>query len=70
MCPIIKNDDLVGGLYVPSDGAASATDICMSLSRIAKDNGKDDQSGQRGSAVLAWPHTLADSTVHDASSCQ
>ncbi|XP_064639761.1 pyruvate dehydrogenase phosphatase regulatory subunit, mitochondrial-like isoform X2 [Lineus longissimus] len=39
MVPLIKEDDLEGGLYIPGDGAGSATDICMSLSRVAKENG-------------------------------
>ncbi|XP_046549851.1 pyruvate dehydrogenase phosphatase regulatory subunit, mitochondrial-like isoform X1 [Haliotis rubra] len=37
--PLVRHDDLAGGLYVPEDGVTTAPDVAMALSRLAKQKG-------------------------------
>ncbi|KAK6174464.1 hypothetical protein SNE40_017735 [Patella caerulea] len=39
MCPLLKSDDLEGGIWIPSDGAVTAPDVAMVFSKLAKDKG-------------------------------
>jgi len=34
--PLLRTDDLVGGIWVPGDGKANPTDLCMSLAKGAR----------------------------------
>lgn len=38
-CPIIKVDDLVGGLWIPGDGVGDPYEICLSIINEAKNMG-------------------------------
>ncbi|TRY67857.1 hypothetical protein TCAL_10396 [Tigriopus californicus] len=39
LCPIIKLDDLEGGLWVPGDGVANPLEICLALTQLASRQG-------------------------------
>ena len=39
ICPLIRVDDLVGGLWVPNDGVANPFEICRGLAALSKDLG-------------------------------
>ncbi|ESO90306.1 hypothetical protein LOTGIDRAFT_123647 [Lottia gigantea] len=39
-CPVIRTDDLQGGIWMPTDGAVTAPDVAMVFSKLAKKNGK------------------------------
>ncbi|KAK6644016.1 hypothetical protein RUM43_000281 [Polyplax serrata] len=38
-CPLLKTDDLCGGLFIPGDGVADASQICASFIESAKQRG-------------------------------
>lgn len=35
-CPLIKTDDLIGGLWIPGDGVGDPYEICLSVVSEAK----------------------------------
>ena len=35
LCPLIRTDDLQGGLWIPGDGVANPFEICLALSILA-----------------------------------
>ena len=35
LCPLIRTDDLQGGLWIPGDGVANPFEICLTLSVLA-----------------------------------
>ncbi len=35
LCPLIRTDDLQGGLWIPGDGVANPFEICLALSVLA-----------------------------------
>jgi glycine cleavage system aminomethyltransferase T/glycine/D-amino acid oxidase-like deaminating enzyme len=37
--PLLRTDDLVGGIWIPGDGKANPADLCMSLAKGARQNG-------------------------------
>ncbi len=37
--PLLRTDDLVGGIWIPDDGKANPADLCMSLAKGARQNG-------------------------------
>ena len=39
ICPLIRVDDLVGGLWVPTDGVANPFEICRALSALSQEMG-------------------------------
>ncbi|XP_051163188.1 pyruvate dehydrogenase phosphatase regulatory subunit, mitochondrial [Leptopilina boulardi] len=39
LCPLLQIDDIVGGLWIPDDGAADPYQICLTLIEEAKKNG-------------------------------
>ena len=43
--PLIRTDDLVGGLWLPGDGSGSPTDLTMSLAAGARANGVEIHEG-------------------------
>lgn len=40
ICPLLRVDDLQGGLYIPGDGVGDAYQICHSFIQGAKNGGK------------------------------
>lgn len=41
-CPMLKTDDLCGGLFIPGDGVADSLEICKSFTKSAKERGNVD----------------------------
>lgn len=41
LCPLLKVDDLYGGLWIPGDGVGDPYQICMTLIEEAVKNGTD-----------------------------
>lgn len=39
ICPIIRTDDLEGGLWIPGDGVANPLEICLALANLAAEMG-------------------------------
>ena len=39
ICPLIRVDDLEGGLWVPTDGVANPFEICQALSALCQEMG-------------------------------
>ena len=39
ICPLIRVDDLLGGLWVPTDGVANPFEICRALSALSQEMG-------------------------------
>ena len=39
ICPLIRVDDLKGGLWVPTDGVANPFEICRGLAALCQDMG-------------------------------
>lgn len=39
-CPLLRIDDLKGGLFIPGDGVGDSYQICRSLIQGAKEGGK------------------------------
>ena len=39
LCPLIRVDDLEGGLWVPGDGVANPFEICRGLAALCQDLG-------------------------------
>ena len=37
--PLVRTNDLIGGLYVEEDGVANPFEICLALGNIAMENG-------------------------------
>ena len=37
--PLLRTDDLVGGIWIPGDGKANPADLCMSMAKGARQNG-------------------------------
>ena len=39
ICPLLRVDDLQGGLWVPTDGVANPFEICKALAALSQDMG-------------------------------
>lgn len=39
ICPLVKTDDLYGGLWIPGDGVGDPYQICLTLIEEAKKEG-------------------------------
>lgn len=39
LCPMVRIDDLKGGLWVPGDGLANPLEICLALALLAAELG-------------------------------
>ena len=39
LCPLLRTDDLVGGLWVPGDGVGNPYEICRALAALAAEMG-------------------------------
>jgi hypothetical protein len=39
LCPMVRTDDLEGGLWVPGDCVANPLEICLALSILAQEQG-------------------------------
>ena len=50
--PILRTDDLQGGLWLPGDGKANPADLCMSLAKGARNRGVAMHEGIRVTGVL------------------
>ena len=50
--PILRTDDLQGGLWLPGDGKANPADLCMSLAKGARNRGVTIQEGIQVTGVL------------------
>ena len=50
--PILRTDDLQGGLWLPGDGKANPADLCMSLAKGARNRGVAIQQGIQVTGVL------------------
>ena len=50
--PILRTDDLQGGLWLPGDGKANPADLCMSLAKGARNRGVAVHEGIRVTGVL------------------
>ena len=50
--PIMRTDDLQGGIWLPGDGKANPTDLCMSLAKGARNRGVTMQEGVEVTGVL------------------
>ncbi len=50
--PILRTDDLHGGLWLPGDGKANPADLCMSLAKGARNRGVAIQEGIQVTGVL------------------
>ncbi|ESO90301.1 hypothetical protein LOTGIDRAFT_233822 [Lottia gigantea] len=52
LVPLIKTDDLIGGIWLPSDGAVTAPDVSMALMRIARERGAKFMEGVKVEKIL------------------
>ena len=50
--PILRTDDLQGGIWLPGDGKANPADLCMSLAKGARNRGVTMQEGVEVTGVL------------------
>jgi glycine cleavage system aminomethyltransferase T/glycine/D-amino acid oxidase-like deaminating enzyme len=50
--PVMRTDDLQGGLWIPGDGKANPADLCMSLAKGARLRGAKLQEGVEVTGVL------------------
>ncbi|XP_046549840.1 pyruvate dehydrogenase phosphatase regulatory subunit, mitochondrial-like [Haliotis rubra] len=50
--PLVRHEDLVGGLYVPEDGVTTAPDVAMVLSGLAKQKGVKVMEGVQLDRIL------------------
>lgn len=39
LCPLLRVDDLIGGLWIPGDGVGDPYQICLTLIKEAKSKG-------------------------------
>ena len=39
LCPLLRTDDLVGGLWVPGDGVGNPYEICRALAALSAEMG-------------------------------
>jgi 4-methylaminobutanoate oxidase (formaldehyde-forming) len=51
--PLLRTDDLHGGLWIPGDGKANPADLCMSLAKGARQRGVKVIEGVEVSGVLS-----------------
>ncbi len=50
--PVMRTDDLQGAIWIPGDGKANPTDLCMSLAKGARKRGAAMVEGMEVTAVL------------------
>ncbi len=51
--PVLRTDDLHGGLWIPGDGKANPADLCMSLAKGARNRGVKMVEGVEVTGVLS-----------------
>ncbi|ESO90302.1 hypothetical protein LOTGIDRAFT_218009 [Lottia gigantea] len=51
-CPVIRTDDLQGGIWIPTDGTVTAPDVTMVFSKLAKKNGAKFMEGVKVEKIL------------------
>jgi glycine cleavage system aminomethyltransferase T/glycine/D-amino acid oxidase-like deaminating enzyme len=54
-CPILRTDDLQGGLWIPGDGKANPADLAMSLAKGARNRGVRIVEGVEVTGVIVEP---------------
>ena len=57
--PVMRTDDLQGGLWIPGDGKANPADLCMSLAKGARNRGARVVEGMEVVAVTTQGHGAA-----------
>jgi 4-methylaminobutanoate oxidase (formaldehyde-forming) len=51
-CPVMRTDDLQGGIWLPGDGKANPADLCMSLAKGARNRGVKIHEGIEVTGVI------------------
>lgn len=40
LCPLVRTDDIKGGIWIPGDGVGDPLQICQSLVKVAQEGGQ------------------------------
>ncbi|KAE8737552.1 hypothetical protein FOCC_FOCC016988 [Frankliniella occidentalis] len=71
LCPLVRTDDLKGGIWIPGDGVGDPIQICQSLVKVAQDGGVHVLEGCSVKRVVSSDgRIVAVDTSHGTVECQ